>query len=55
MSAIYFENLDKIDVNDSYHINLASMEQLKIVTHDADFGSNKSISILTANGRLLGQ
>ncbi len=50
-----FQDLDKIDVSDSYHINLASMEQLKIVTNDADFGSNKNISILTANGRLLRQ
>lgn len=50
-----FQDLDKIDVNDSYHINLASTEQLKIVTHDADFGSNKKISILTANGKLLQQ
>lgn len=48
-----FQDLDKIDVNDSYHINLASIEQLKIITHDADFGCNKKNSILTANGKLL--
>lgn len=48
-----FQALDKIDINDSYHINLALIEQLKIVTHDADFGVNNNVPILTANGKLL--
>ena len=48
-----FKDLEKIDINDNYYLTLASIEQLKIITHDADFGVNKNVSILTANGKLL--
>ena len=46
--------LDKIDFNDSYYHHLAKLDNLLIVTNDADFAElDTGISILTANQKLL--
>jgi len=47
--------LDKIDFNDCYYHQLAKLDNLIIVTNDADFAElDTGISILTANQNLLG-
>ena len=46
--------LDKIDFNDCYYHHLAQLDNLLIVTNDADFAElNTGVSILTANQKLL--
>ena len=46
--------LDKIDFNDCYYHHLAKLDNLLIVTNDADFAKlDTGISILTANQKLL--
>ena len=46
--------LDKTDFNDSYYHHLAKLDNLLIVTNDADFAElDTGISILTANQNLL--
>ncbi len=46
--------LDKSDFNDCYYHHLAKLDDLLIVTNDADFAElDTGISILTANQRLL--
>jgi len=46
--------LEKIDFNDSYYHQLAKLDNLLIVTDDADFAElDTGISILTANQKLL--
>ncbi len=46
--------LDKIDFNDCYYHHLAKLDNLLIVTNDADFAElDTGISILTANQKLL--
>jgi len=46
--------LDKIDFNDCYYHYLAKLDNLLIVTNDADFAElDTGISILTANQKLL--
>jgi predicted nucleic acid-binding protein len=46
--------LDKTDFNDSYYHHLAKLDNLLIVTNDADFAElDTGISILTANQKLL--
>lgn len=46
-----FSEFGKSDFNDSYYIELARMNDWKIVTHDADFFKDNSVSvdIITAN------
>jgi len=46
--------LDKIDFNDCYYHHLAKLDNLLIVTNDADFAKlDTGVSILTANQKLL--
>ena len=46
--------LDKIDFNDCYYHHLAKLDNLLIVTDDADFAKlDTGVSILTANQKLL--
>ena len=46
--------LDKIDFNDCYYHHLAKLDNLLIVTNDADFAElDTGVSILTANQKLL--
>ena len=46
--------LDKTDFNDSYYHHLAKLDNLLIVTNDADFAElDTGVSILTANQKLL--
>ena len=46
--------LDKIEFNDCYYHHLAKLDNLLIVTNDADFAElDTGISILTANQKLL--
>ena len=46
--------LDKTDFNDCYYHHLAKLDNLLIVTNDADFAElDTGISILTANQKLL--
>jgi len=46
--------LDKTDFNDCYYHHLAQLDNLLIVTNDADFAElDTGVSILTANQRLL--
>jgi len=46
--------LDKSDFNDSYYHHLARLDNLLIVTNDADFAElDTGVSILTANQKLL--
>jgi len=48
------KGLDKIDFNDCYYHHLAKLDNLLIVTDDADFAKlDTGISILTANQKLL--
>ncbi|MCH8120054.1 MAG: hypothetical protein IIC00_10035 [Planctomycetes bacterium] len=46
--------LDKTDFNDCYYHHLAKLDNLLIVTNDADFAElDTGVSILTANQKLL--
>jgi hypothetical protein len=47
-------SIDEIDFTDEYISNLSSLDNIKIVTNDFDFGLSKSdIVIITANTKLL--
>jgi len=50
-----FDNIEQSDFNDNYYHILATIENMKIVTNDYDFGAVRKVSvpILTANNRLL--
>jgi len=51
------EEIELSDFNDKFHAMLAASDCDKIVTHDADYGSFKKISVpvITANKKLLYQ